>query len=83
MVNGKNRDRRTICLGKEEIALYDQAVCDLGLSLSLLARTALKLLLLVFKNQREGGYLKLVHSNGTEERLIILELQGGGVKNEL
>jgi hypothetical protein len=76
--SNRELDRRTVTvrLGKGEIGCYDEIITELGLSLSLLVRTALKLFFMLFKHHKQGGRLKLVYADGSEEFLTILELQG-------
>jgi hypothetical protein len=76
--NGNELDKRTITvrLGKGEIGSYDELICELGLSLSALVRTALKLFLWIFNEHKKGGELKIVYPDGSEKNVTILELQG-------
>jgi|GEM_PF-3225630 len=81
---GREVDRRTftIRLGKGEIDFYEEMTAELGISLSFLARTAIKLFIVLFKNYKKGGRLKLVHANGEEEFFAILELEGVFVESK-
>jgi len=76
--NGRELDKRTITvrLGKGEIGSYDELICELGLSLSALVRTALKLFLWLFNEHKKGGQLKIVYADGNEINLTVLELEG-------
>ena len=80
--SNRDLDRRTVTvrLGKGEIGCYDEIITELGLSLSFLVRTALKLFLMLFNHHKKGGRFKLVHADGSEEMVAILELEGAQVE---